>query len=59
MRYQDVKRNRVVEVSIDLPNLQAPTVFLFLYDDLLRRTLLVLHLIDTMMSASHLLTKYV
>ena len=42
-----------MEVTVDLPNFQAPTVFLLLYDDLLRWTLLVLHLIHSMISASH------
>ena len=57
-RYQDVfKKNGIVEVTIDLPNFQAPTVFLLLYDDLLRWTLLVLHLFHSMISASQSLPK--
>lgn len=50
--HQDVKSNIIVELTIDLPDFQAPTVFLLLYDDLLRWTLLVLHLIHSITSAS-------
>lgn len=38
---------------VDLPSFQASAVFLLLYDDLLGWTLLVLHLIDRIMSASY------